>query len=97
MPGGHPEEVSKSRRGLSPFLYSLSAPVPVSAGWEFIKWAASREAQLQGALATGHIAVTLRSVWQDPAFGKKYNWGGGKFLTLFTESADSGTSSSSRS
>jgi ABC-type glycerol-3-phosphate transport system substrate-binding protein len=61
------------------------------AGWEFIKWAASREAQLQGALATGHIAVTLRSVWQDPAFGKKYNWGGGKFLSLFTESADKGT------
>lgn len=56
--------------------------------WEFIKWALSNETQLQGALATNHIAVTRRSVWENAEFRAKYDYaGGGRFADLFLESA----------
>jgi ABC-type glycerol-3-phosphate transport system substrate-binding protein len=59
------------------------------AAWEFIKWALSEETQLQGALATNHIAVSRRSVWQNPEFREKYSYGGGStFVDLFAQSAE---------
>ncbi len=58
------------------------------AAWEFIKWALSEETQLQGALATNHIAVSRNSVWENPEFRAKYNYGGGEtFVELFQQSA----------
>jgi multiple sugar transport system substrate-binding protein len=61
------------------------------AAWEFIKWSVSRDVQLKGALTTNHIAVTRKSVWNDPEFRKKYNYGGdNKFVGLFLQSAEEG-------
>jgi ABC-type glycerol-3-phosphate transport system substrate-binding protein len=61
------------------------------AAWEFIKWSVSREVQLKGALTTNHIAVTRKSVWNDPQFKAKYGYGGGsKFVDLFLQSAQEG-------
>ena len=59
------------------------------AAWEFVKWSVSKDVQLRGALATNHIAVTRKSVWNDPEFRNKYNYGGGtKFVSLFLQSAE---------
>lgn len=61
------------------------------AAWEFIKWSVSKEVQLNGALNTNHIAVTRKSVWNDPEFQEKYSYGGGsKFVDLFLQSAEEG-------
>ncbi len=58
------------------------------ASWQFIKWALSAETQLQGALATNHIAVSRRSVWENPEFKTKYDYSGdGRFAQLFLDSA----------
>ncbi|MBW7886282.1 MAG: extracellular solute-binding protein [Caldilineaceae bacterium] len=73
----------------SPHHWGMPASAPnKDAAWEFIKWALSEETQLQGALSTNHIAVSRASVWENPEFRQKYNYGGGEtFVELFFQSA----------
>jgi multiple sugar transport system substrate-binding protein len=68
--------------GAFPSIYSAIISIPKTspnkrAAWEFLKWVTSSQVQLKSALSVGRLDVTRRSVWQDPAFIKKYNTGGG--------------------
>ena len=61
------------------------------AAWEFLKWSASPEVHLKAALTGTHVSVMRNSVWKEPEFLKKYNFGGGKYLALFAETLKIGS------
>ena len=59
------------------------------AGWLFIQWATSRDTLLKTSLNYKHIAVTRKSIWNDPAFIKRWGYAGG-FLEKFMKSLEIG-------
>ncbi|HXJ84661.1 MAG TPA: extracellular solute-binding protein [Candidatus Methylomirabilis sp.] len=52
------------------------------AGWEFIKWAASKDVMLGAALDQGHLACTRASVLDNPEVRRKFTWRGSDLAAL---------------
>jgi ABC-type glycerol-3-phosphate transport system substrate-binding protein len=65
--------------------------IPASAkdkdlAWEFIKWGSSKEILKRTAMNKSYPGVTRQSVFNDPEFKKKYDWGSGDFARIYAES-----------
>jgi multiple sugar transport system substrate-binding protein len=54
-------------------------------GWEFIKWALSKETQLKNALDNNETALTRTSVVEDPKFLEKYNFDNGGYTKALSD------------
>jgi multiple sugar transport system substrate-binding protein len=62
-------------------------------GFEFIKWATSKEVLRRTSLDQSHVAAPRASIPNDPAYEKKYSWGGadiGELQSKVLEAAGAG-------
>jgi len=57
-------------------------------GFEFIKWATSKEILRKTALEGSHVAAPRSSILTDPAYDQKYTWGGAKIGELQSKVLD---------
>ncbi|MCC6177790.1 MAG: extracellular solute-binding protein [Chloroflexi bacterium] len=57
-------------------------------GFEFVKWATSKDVLRKTALDGSHVAVPRTSILSDPAYDKKYTWGGAKIGELQSKVLD---------
>jgi len=58
------------------------------AAWEFIKWATSKEVELEATQVSQYLAVTRKSVFADPRFREKYSYFDGTFLGISKETLE---------
>jgi len=67
--------------GFKPQIAAHALQIPAGVkdkgpGWEFIKWATSKEILRKEAMEKSHLAVPRASVLSDPEYKTKFTWGG---------------------
>ena len=71
--------------------HALTIPVGSrnkAVAWDFIKWALSKETQLENGLRNTETALTRVSVINDPSYQEKFDYGDGEYLEALNKTFD---------